>query len=117
MNDLEKLKQELKQEILEELKSYTSNRRIPGLEAVRKKWFNGPNSRDKYTDSLMYKMFKNDQHRVWESVRTLTRLIFSMKSQVRLSSVDQTDVERVADALCKLIYSLKQEIGSKKEET
>lgn len=115
MTDIEKLKKELKSEILEELKSETSRKSVPGLEAIRKKWFNGSNNRDKYNDSLMYKMFQNDQHRVWGNVRGLARIIFGVKSQVRLSSVDQKKLEMVCDSLCELIYKLKEELD--KEDT
>ena len=110
MTDIEKLKKELKLEILEELKTENSRKSAPGLEVVRKKWFNGSDIRNKYDGSLMYKMFKNDQHRVWDNVRGLARIIFGVKSQVRLSSVDQKKLEMVCDALCELIYKLKEDL-------
>lgn len=110
MTDVEKLKEELKAEILEELKAEVSKKSIPGLEAIRKKWFNGPDNRNKYNNSLMYKRFANDQHRVWDNVRGLARIIFGVKSQVRLSSVDQKKLEMVCNSLCELIYKLKEEL-------
>lgn len=115
MTGIEKLKEELKAEILEELKTENSRKSVLGLEVIRKKWFNGPNNRDKYSNSLMSKMFGNDQHRVWDNVRGLARIIFGVKSQVRLSSVDQKKLEMVCDSLCELIYRLKEELD--KEET
>lgn len=115
MTDIEKLKEELKAEILEELKAENSKKSVPGLEVIRKKWFNGPDSRNKYSSSLMHQMFGNDQHRIWDNVRSLARIIFGMKSQVRLSSVDQKELEMVCESLCELIYKLKEELN--KEES
>lgn len=110
MTDVEKLKEELKAEILEELKAENSKKSVPGLEVIRKKWFNGSDSRNKYNGSLMHKMFGNDQHRVWDNVRGLARIVFGVKSQVRLSTVDQKKLETVCDSLCELIYKLKKDL-------
>lgn len=114
MTDIEQLKGELKAEILEELKAEASRKGIPGLEAVRKKWFNGPDRKDKYHDSEMYKRFGNDQHKVWDSVRAIARVIFDMKSQTRLSMVNQEKLEVVCDSLCQLICELKEDIKEDK---
>lgn len=104
----ELLKAELRAEILEEL-SRKSNRRAPGIEAVRKKWFQGENKINPYFDSEMDKVFGSDQHKVWEAVRTLTRLIFHKGSCSQLENLDQNKVEYVADALCELVHSLEME--------
>lgn len=104
----ELLKAELREEILEEL-ARKSNRRALGIESVRKKWFIGPDKRNPYSNSEMYKVFRNDQHKVWEAIRTLTRLIFHKGSCAQLENLDQEKVEHVADALCELVYSLVRE--------
>lgn len=62
----------------------------------------------------MYKVFKNDQHKVWDNIRALTRQIFQASSQAGLRNIDQEQVERVADTICETIYSLRKEIIEKK---
>lgn len=111
MDDLEKLKQELKAELLEELKVEGARKSVPGLEAIRKKWFNGTDIRNKYNDSEMYKRFGNDQHKIWDHVRGITRIVFGVKNQARLSIVDQEKLEKVCDDLCQIICDLREEIN------
>jgi len=112
MTDIEKLKEELKQEILEELKNNSvSGKNVPAMDKVKAKWFYGPDARNKYVGSLMDITFGyREQHRVWDTVRLLVRIIFCKKSTTRLSDVDPEKVERVCDSLCKCIYSLKEEV-------
>lgn len=112
MTDIEKIKEELKREILEELKNNSASRKsVPALEKVKAKWFYGPDARNRYNGSLMDQLFGNpEQHRIWDAVRLLVRIIFCKKSTVGLSDVDQEKLERVCDSLCKCIYSLKDEV-------
>jgi len=111
MTDIEKLKEELKREILEELKDNSASRKnVPALEKVKAKWFHGPDARNKYNGSLMDKAFGSpEQHKIWDAVRLLVRITFRKKSTAALSDVDSEKLERVCDSLCKCIYSLKEE--------
>lgn len=108
----EELKEELKTEILKELEeSRHSMKRVPALEAMRKKWFHGPNPKYPYSDSKMYKIFGGyDQHKVWDTVCAVTRLVFQVDSRVQLRNCDQDKVEHVADVLFETVYSLRKEI-------
>lgn len=112
MNDLERLKEELREEILAEIRNDISTRKnVDSLEKVKAKYFYGPNKKDRYIGSKMYTLFgSSGQHRVWDAVRTLTRIIFNKKSQAQLATVDQDEVERVCDLLCELVCNLKTEM-------
>lgn len=115
MEGSEKLKAEileaLKAEILEELQ-INSRKRVPGLEIVRKKWFYGLDGKHShYENSKMDSLFGNDQHRIWEAVRSLTRIIFEKECQIQLRDCNQDEILRVADALCDYIYLLKKMEG------
>lgn len=110
-------KQELKQEILEELMVKKSNKSIPGLEAIKKKWFNGSNPENKYRDSVMEKRFGSyGQHKVWDAMRTLARLIFHKTYQSELQRVEQEKLEHVCNALCELVCSLEEEVNRKESK-
>lgn len=104
----ELLKAELREEILEEL-SRKSNRRAPGIEAVRHRWTCDSKNKYSYTESKLGKYFGANQCKVWDAVRTLTRLIFQKGSCSQLENLDQDKVEYVANALCELVYSLAEE--------
>lgn len=115
MEDLEKLKAELKAEILEELQ-INSRKRVPGLEVVRKKWFYGSDEKYcHYDNSKMDELFGTDQHRVWEAVRSLTRIIFEKEWPIQLRDCNQDEVARVADSLCDYIYLLKKSAINRNE--
>lgn len=105
MNNIEKEK--LKQEILEELRTEKSRKEIPGLVAVKKKWFNGADRKYRWSDSSMDVLFGNDQHRVWDNVRQLTRVIFNAPHQTSLLTLNQEEVAQVADILCEIISDLR----------
>lgn len=108
MNSIEKEK--LKQEILEELRAEKLKKEVPGLAAIKKEWFNGPDRKYRWSDSSMYDLFGNDQHRVWDNVRQLTRVIFNVPYQTSLLALNQEEVARVADILCETIANLRIEI-------
>ena len=108
MNEREQLKAEIREEILEEL-AKKSNKPVPALENVRKKWFNGPDKRFKYNNSKMQQVFGNNQHRVWDAIRTLTRLIFHKGTCSQLRDIDQEKVEKVANSICEMVYLLEKE--------
>ncbi|MDR2025356.1 MAG: hypothetical protein LBQ71_19425 [Hungatella sp.] len=111
MNDLEKIKAELKREILAEISNdMPSRKNVDSLERIKTKYFYGPNMNDRHNGSRMQKLFGNDQHRVWDAVRTLTRIIFDKKNQGQLTFADQDEVERVCDSVCYLVCSLKAEM-------
>ncbi len=114
-DERELLKAELREEILEEL-SRKSNRRALGLETVRKKWFFGPNKKFQFENSKMAQFFGTDQHKVWDAVRSLTRLIFHKGSCSQLENLNQEKVEYVANALCELVYSLAEENAGQDEK-
>ena len=116
MFDRETLKQEIKEEILKELKE-RSRKNVPAIETIRKKWFNGPDPNYRYSGSEMEKLFGSyGQHRVWDALRTLTRLIFGKDNQAQLQNVDPKELEHVMNALCEYVYNLKKEqLESKKE--
>lgn len=117
MDDRELLKQEIKTEIMEELNAARSMKQIPGLKKVKEKWFFGPDKNFKYSNSVMDKMFGcYNQHRVWDSVRQLTRIIFSATYLSELTRLDQDKIEYVADRLCTEICELRKEIKVKGEE-
>lgn len=117
MDDRELLKQEIKTEIMEELNADRSMKQVPGLKKVKEKWFFGPDKNFKYSDSVMSKMFGSyNQHKVWESVRHLTRIVFGATYQPELTRLDQDKIEYVADRLCTLICELRKEIKAKGEE-
>lgn len=105
MNSIEKEK--LKQEILEELRTEKSRKEVPGLVAVKKKWFNGADRKYIWSDSSMDALFGNDQHRVWDNVRQLTRVVFNAPHQTSLLTLNQEEVAQVADILCKIISDLR----------
>ena len=102
----ELIKAELREELLEEI-ARKSNRRAPGIETVRKKWFTGPNKMYQYSNSEMDKIFGADQHKVWDAIRTLTRLIFGKSSCSQLEFLEQDAVEDVTERLCKIVYDLR----------
>lgn len=108
MNSIEKEK--LKQEILEELRAEKLKKEVPGLAAIKKEWFNGPDRKYRWSDSSMYDLFGNDQHQVWDNVRQLTRVIFNVPYQTSLLALNQEEVARVADILCETIANLRIEI-------
>lgn len=92
------------------------NGRIPGLENIRKKWFNGNDKNNKYRNSKMDTVFGNNQHKVWDAVRGLTRIIFNKNSPAKLRYLDQDAVEEVADRICELIYLLGSEAAKMEKE-
>lgn len=108
MNEREQLKAEIMEEILEEL-AKKSNKPVPALENVRKKWFNGPDKRFKYSNSKMQQVFGDNQHRVWDAIRSLTRLVFNKSQCSQLRDIDQEKVEKVANSICEMVYSLAKE--------
>lgn len=112
MNDLERLKEELRQEILEEIRNDIPSRKsVDSLERIKAKYFYGPNMNDRHNGSRMYNLFGSyGQFKVWDAVRTLTRIIFDKKNQGQLAFADQDEVERVCDSLCYLVCSLKTEM-------
>ena len=103
----ELLKEELRAELMEEFNK-KSHKQVQALVSISKKWFNGPNKNFKWSDSKMQRIFgSHDQHKVYEAIRTLTRLIFGKSVAVQLRDEDQKEVEKVANAICELVYSLK----------
>lgn len=52
-------------------------------------------------------LFGNNQHRVWDNVRQLTRVIFNVPHQTSLLTLNQEEVAQVADILCKMISDLR----------
>lgn len=111
----ESIKAELREEIMNEL-SNKQRKRPSGLETVYKRWFYGPDSRDKYKNSKMAQAFGNaTQWKVWEAVRTLARLVLGKSRVAQLDEADQEAVERVTEAICQLVYSLKSENVDLKE--
>lgn len=110
-DEREKLKEELKMEILAELKtnSELSNPKkfVPGMNSVLVKWFKGDDKKNAYSKTKMHLLFGDKQHRVWDNVRALTRLIFDTNSGAKLNLCNQKQVEHVADTLCETIYSLR----------
>ncbi len=115
-DELEKLKAEIKQDILRELEAAKATRRIAlGMELVKSKWMYGPNPRYRYSDSTMDKAFGNKQHVVWDAVRILVRVIFSKDNQSQLSSVDQESLKHVCEDLFETVYRLRQEVAGNDE--
>lgn len=115
-DELKKLKEEIKQEVLMELEESKATRSIPpGINKTKAKWLYGPDSRDRYTDSMLDKVFGTSQHKVWDAVRTLARLIFAKDHQSKLMNVDQGLLEHVCDELFATVYRLKQEVERKVE--
>lgn len=115
-DELKRLKEEIKQEVLMELEESKATRSIPpGISKVKAKWMYGPDSRDRYTDSMLDKVFGTSQHKVWDAVRTLVRLIFSKGHQNKLMNVDQELLEHVCEELFETVYRLRQEVERKVE--
>lgn len=109
VDEREQLKAEIRAEILSEIEK-KSHKVIPGLEAVREKWFIGSDKRFKYSGSKMERLFGANQHKVWDAVRAATRLVLGKDYCAQLNSLDQRKVERVADTICETIYSLRKEV-------
>lgn len=110
-DELKRLKEEIKQEVLMELEESKATRSIPpGINKVKAKWMYGPDSKNHYTDSILDKVFGANQHKVWEGIRTLVRLIFAKDHQSKLMNVDQELLERVCNELFATVYRLRQEV-------
>lgn len=112
MDDREKLKAEIREEILAEIER-KSNKAVPGLENIREKWFNGEDKYHKYDNSKMQQLFGNNQHHVWDAARTLTRVILRKDYCAQLRSLDQNEVEEVMNKICETVYSLGVEVLKK----
>lgn len=103
----EQLKAELREEILEEMTN-KSRKTAPGLKKVYEKWFFGPDKKDKFKNSKMEQAFgRSMSWKAWEGIRALAKTHFGISYQSQLINVNQDELERVADAICQLVYSLK----------
>ena len=85
------------------------------MEKIKAKWMYGPDARYRYSDSVLDKLFGNNQHKAWDAVRSLTRLIFSKGNQSQLANVDQELLEHVCDKLFETVYELRKEVVEKDE--
>ena len=89
------------------------------LAATREKWFRCDDKRNRYTGSIMGKVFdKIDSaamHRVWEITHKLTCYICGKN---RIRDLQDTDfANHIADKLCQTIYDLKVEYLEKVGES
>ena len=108
--ELEELKQQLKKELQEEFKTKICD---TPLKEAKKKWFYGGRKSsmygNKYTDSIMEKEFGSPvNHRIWENVRNLTKIIFDKSDYRHLVDIDTEIADYVCDRICATIYTLRK---------
>jgi len=114
----EQEKQQLKAELMKEIISEINNRNLKAkdttstaLATVREKWFRCDNKKNRYTGSIMAKVFdtidSSAMHRVWELSHKLTCYICGEK---RINDLKDTEFANyAADKLCQTIYNLRKE--------
>lgn len=113
MTDQER--QQLKTELMEEIKAEINSNNlkikdttVTALATVRGKWFRCDNKKDRYSGSVMGKIFDvYTFHKVWQLTHKLTCYICG---ENRINNLKDTDFANyAADKLCQTIYDLRVE--------
>lgn len=106
MEDIEKLKEQIKAEILAELTAKKSKQPRAAKNAIDK-WIKDPNG------ALTISVGMGTAWKMYESTRNIVRLLYNKSSCAGLCNVNQEELEVTFDALFGVILECKRKIAEK----